>query len=52
VASPRSSRRAVAQGPTPHSGKLEPTGNLDEMPPVLDRMQPDIAYLAKIVAAS
>ena len=32
--------------------KLDPTGNLAETPPVLDLLESDIAYLAKIVAGS
>jgi len=39
-------------GATPASWKVDPTGNLTETPPALDLLQPDIAYLATIVAAS
>ena len=39
-------------GATPACWKVDPTGNLTETPPALDLLQPDIAYLAKIVAAS
>ena len=34
------------------SWKLDPTGNLAETPPILDLLESDIAYLAKIVAGS
>ena len=37
---------------TPASWKFDPTGTLTEAPPALDLLQPDIAYLAKIVADS
>ena len=36
----------------PQPWKLDPTGNLAETTPVLDLLEPDIAYLAKIVAGS
>ena len=62
VAQPRPPQRIVRRGPlvavggrtgaTPASWKVDPTGNLTETPPALDLLQPDIAYLAKIVAAS
>ena len=37
---------------TPQPWKVDPTGNLAETPPVLDQLEHDIAYLAKIVAGS
>ena len=39
-------------GPTPRAWEVEPTGNLDETAPALELLEPDIAYLAKIVAGS
>ncbi len=37
---------------TPQPWKLDPSGNLAETPPVVELLEPDIAYLAKIVAGA
>ena len=39
-------------GTTAQAWKLDPTANLAETRPVLDPLEPDIAYLVKIVAGS
>ena len=40
------------EGTAPQSWEVDPMGNLVETPPALDLLEPDVAYLAKIVAAS
>ena len=36
----------------PQPWKLDASGNLDDTPPVVELLEPDIAYLAKIVAGA